>query len=495
MHNLIIIKLSEMRFKIFRGYFKCLAIFCIFLLTGCSPYEERFTQLYVHNNFKQSYLHSQHAIKNDSKNKLLWEMNSSFVSFAYINPILSISSLERADAYVNESLQSGILSSISANYKGHIYEASYINFYEALAHSSIGDSDSARVFFNRANDRERRAIDYYEKDISRAAENNYGQKRDETTYEIENQLNIESILNSKYSNLKSFRAFNNFTNPLISYISGIFFMQEEDYPKAFDLLKQSYGTTNLSIIAQDIEIMQGRENKRQDSNYTWIIIEDGDIATKYSSSFSFPFIIDGILLNIAMSLPNMNEGRPSFYSYKVSTKESEQNFYEIANISNMLKIEFSKQLPTIISKEVLSATIKVVGQYLVTMAGNEAMEGLGVLLNIAAFLATEAINKADTRLSIALPNSVYISRVKNTNPNISIYGDGKNIVNIEIDDECKSLEKRENLYKSLKHEKNSTALEMITKNKTLDKLCIKSDNILYIRVRGQHLMYSIVRGK
>ena len=178
-----------------------------------------------------------------------------------------------------KSFASMLLSNGMFEYSGAFYESVFINHYKALNAIMSGDFQGARVEFNRANDRQRRAKDYFADYIAKRDESidsnkgEYSQKTQNVNLNKSYDKATE-IYETHYQNLRAFSAFEGYVNPYISYISGIFFLAQKDFDKAQNLLKEAYGITRQSQILRDIEILEGRKRGNK-GKYTWIIIEEG----------------------------------------------------------------------------------------------------------------------------------------------------------------------------------------------------------------------------
>lgn len=474
--------------------------------TACSKYSERVKSEYDAHHYMLLYNTLHTAKKEKDNDLLLWEMQSSFLTFSFFGPYYSFKDFERAENIFKEYEAKGILSGIGYGvaaslsndlaipYRGYIFEGALLNFYEALAYSSIGDYNKANVRFNRANDRQRRAKDYYAKEIKKAhdkAVTEANKKQENSIYE-ENTTDskIDNILSKNYSTLRNYAAYQNLINPAIPYISGLYFMTNKDYTKATDLFKESYGISNANIIADDMQILDSRKGKSEYEKYTWIIIEDGNLARKNGIEISIPLLMGSGINAVNFALPNLESGRKNFYNYRVNGSNADM----ISNISALFASEFEKHLSSIITRAIIGTILKS----LITESMNQ-MGTYGQIAGLVTSLAFSATNAADTRSSIILPDSVYVARVPNTQNRIQIFGDNTEILTMNIDYTCKSLPNR--LQSALEFNQllesksnNLKKIAMFFKDKRNDSICANSDNIVYVRVRDGYITHFIVKG-
>lgn len=136
--------------------------FIFFILIGlflcaCSSYNDQISHEYDTQRYTQAYKTLQKATKKESNDWLLWKMQSGFITFGYFGAHYSINDLELAEQKFKIYESEGILSSLGSKviatlsndnviaYRGFIFEGVFLNFYKALAFSSIGDDVQARI--------------------------------------------------------------------------------------------------------------------------------------------------------------------------------------------------------------------------------------------------------------------------------------------------------------------------------------------------------------
>ena len=148
---------------------------------------------------------------------------------------------------IDVDLQSGVgkvgnhTSSILINnnvneYKGNVYEKVMLNTYKGLNFMELGDFVNARIEFNRALDRQRRAKEYFAKEIQNKKESQSGNKN----FGVSQNRNTQKVLYDSYQDIFSkLEAYPDFINPYTTYMSGLFFLFDGDYAKARDILKTS----------------------------------------------------------------------------------------------------------------------------------------------------------------------------------------------------------------------------------------------------------------
>ena len=357
-----------------------------------------------------------------------------------------------------KSFASIILSNGMFEYVGAFYESVFINHYKALNAIMSGDFQGARVEFNRANDRQRRAKDYFADYIVKRDENinankgEYSQKTQNVNLNKSYDKATE-IYGAHYQNLRAYRAFEGYVNPYISYISGIFFLAQKDFDKASDLLKESYAITGQKEILGDIAILENRKRNlvsERTKSYTWIIIEEGRIPKKEEIRFDLPlFFVNANVLSFNIALPILRESYAYSTNYnikkiQVSNPKDEPVAFEVADISPLVANEFEIELPYTIITALLSSSYKAYLQYFLG-------EKLGFLGSLAGAVFSYATSNADIRSARILPLRFYAMRFLNQNGDFSLNNGTYKLRDFAFDSECKSL-------------------------------CANSDNIIYARI-------------
>ncbi|PAF52876.1 hypothetical protein BKH44_00390 [Helicobacter sp. 13S00477-4] len=446
---------------------------------GCATYEEKLQHFdkfyYQQGDVQKAFDFS----KNLHKNALLWEIQSGLSAYMAGKYEDSIKKLNEAESKFNQNHMQNIFQSALTNtgatllndnvktYQGNLYEGVFINYYKALDALALGDNAKARIEFNRANDRQRRAKQYYQKEIQKTIQENIKNTEKETKSSSmidknTSQDKINSILDTQYSNLKKFKGYSGFINPTISYVSGLYFSLQGDH-KGIDLLKESYGINQSQIIGEDILLFQKQNPFKK---HTWIIIEDGKNATKKEFSIKLPlFLLSDEVYYFGLALPQLEDGVDFYQNFTLQGIHS-KTFDQISLTDNIIANEFSKQLPYILTRSIISAIYKTSLQKILN-------NQLGSFAGFLGALFSATTTSADTRITTVFPNKVWLMRIDNKVGNFFIDADKKNIFEFDIID-CDS------------------------KNPLLEnehKICKNTNNLIYIRTTKNNIIYKLLIGE
>lgn len=306
------------------------------------------------------------------------------------------------------------------DYRGTIYDGIMVNTYKALNFWQKGKTDLARVEFNRALDRQRRAkgifaaqiakmkkeIDKKQREEKNKTKANKGQALDINTNA--NNPEIDKILKEKYSNLYAFKSYPDFINPFTTYIAGLFFMSDGDYAKADTLLKEAYGMSekNTAVaddFAQTEKILDGRKNKKK---YVWVIFENGLGPEKEEFRVDLPLILVSKKVKYTgIALPKLKFRDPA-YPYLIIAENNKKvcKTSMVCNMDRVVQTEFKKEYKSIVTRAVISALVKTAAQY-------EAQKKFGDMGGFVAAIYQGATTSADIRTWTSLPKEFQVAKV------------------------------------------------------------------------------------
>jgi hypothetical protein len=284
-----------------------------------------------------------------------------------------------------------------------------VNVYKALNFMVEKEFDLARVEFNRALDRQRRAKEKFNKEISKLrAELEKEEQNEFSKSNVENPETAE-LLAEKYPNLHNFEAYPDFVNPFATYLAGVFFNLVRDHSKAVDLLKESYGMVgDNGYIAEDLSVTENiLDGKGRLENTVWLIFENGLGPVKNELRMDIPlFVADDNVKYVGIALPELYF-RNKAHQYLIAEVDGKD--YETRLVSDMdrvIQTEFSKDYPRILTRAIISATAKAIAQY--ALEKQDSSESSLASLFVAAY--SYATTAADVRIWTSLPKEFQVAR-------------------------------------------------------------------------------------
>ncbi|WP_392561358.1 hypothetical protein RHO12_09340 [Orbus sturtevantii] len=391
------------------------------MLTGCSIFFgysanlDQYEQQLINNNCDYTIIEEQ--INSDP---LLWTLNGGSLarqchdykkSIEYLDlaeTIFKQQELALAVSSVGNSIGSVLINNNINDYQGENYEKIMMNVYKGLNFMSLDDFSNARVEFNRALDRQRRASEFFAKEINEAYTK---YNRSPYMQEIREPINPNEKIQAYRGDITPDIIYPNFINPFATYISGLFFYLDGDYSKARDLFKQTARMLpKQQQIKADLALTEQRSLRQQ--HYAWLIYENGQSMIKRSFTYHFPsYLFTDKIVTSDVNLPTIYK-RSSSYPYLLL---NQQKTTEIASMDNIIQIEFNKKLPAIITEAMLNMIAKSVLQY--SLEKNLEQYG-GKWWGLLYQLATDT---ADVRQWRAMPKNFQIARTVIKDQNLTIY--------------------------------------------------------------------------
>lgn len=390
-------------------------------LNGCaifSGYQEdldQYEQQLINTDCDYTSVDGQ--IKNDP---LLWTLNAGALARQCGDYQKSITYLDQSEAIfkqketalaisaITQSVGSILVNNNINDYQGENYEKIMMNVYKGLNFMSLNDFDNARVEFNRALDRQRRASEYFEQEINQAYD-----RYNHSPYI--NEIKQNSLANNKVNNYRGDitpeQLYPDFVNPFATYISALFFYLDNDYKKARDLFRQTALMLPAQKQVQD-DLKLSEQSTLHKQHYAWLIYENGQGMIKRSFTYHFPsYLFTNKVVTTDISIPTIYQ-RAASYPY---LRLEQQSTTEIANMDNIVQQEFNKKLPAIMTEAALNMIAKSSIQY--ALEDNLEQYG-GKFWGLLYQLSTDT---ADVRQWRAMPKNIQIARTPIKGNTITIY--------------------------------------------------------------------------
>ncbi len=364
--------------------------------------------------------------KNPRKEDLLWSMQLGSIERMNKNYSQSNEYFDKTEDmlkyfdYQNETIDSALAIVTNDNitpYVGEEYDGIMVNTYKALNFMALGDNELARVEFNRALDRQRRATEKFEKEIAKLKKELDKEEAKEDSYVKENVDNpeVQQLIKDRYSGLYEFKAYPDFVNPFTNYIAGIFFALIGDSSKAAPLLKESYGmVSDNNYITEDLALIEHvLDGQKELKDMVWVIFENGMGPVKEEEKFDIPILVErerGEESNFryfGIALPKLSFRQEAYPILTIETDDNAYETVEVANMDRVIQTEFKKDFEGILTRAIISATSKVVAQY----ALEKNSESSGQALSFLAAIYTAATTAADVRIWTTLPKNFQVARL------------------------------------------------------------------------------------
>ncbi len=397
------------------------------LLSGCNPPKDHlqaFNKYFEASDYHSSCAFAKSKIKDRKKPEgedLLWTLQLGAVDRILHNYQQSIECFDKAEHMLKfydeqcrmaDGLATTAINENALPYRGEEYDGVMVNTYKALNFMAQGNMDLARVEFNRALDRQRRAKEKFSEEIQELKDEIDKKANSKPLFRTNvNNPQTHQLLAQKYPNLYAFEAYPDFVNPFATYLAGIYFDSVGDHKKAIDLLKESHGMVrNNEYIAQDLqateEILQGNGRPCET---VWVIFENGLGPVKKEFRLDIPlFIATSRVRYVGIALPKL-EFRNEAYPYLfVEAGGQKYKTSIVASMDRVVQTEFKKDFDVVLQRAIVSATAKALAQYVFEDDSSSA----GTLVAVAIAVYSFATTTADVRIWTALPKDFQVARLQ-----------------------------------------------------------------------------------
>ncbi|RBW48659.1 COG3014 family protein [Marinobacter sp. F3R11] len=331
---------------------------------------------------------------------------------------------EGALASATEGLMSVMVNDSVRDYEALMSEAVLVNTYKGLAFLASGNTEYARVEFNRANDRTRRAVDFFRKEIAeqQAALKRDAQSGNQKALLVRNSLNsssLQSAVNSQYGALSGWSVFPEFIVPSSTYLHGIYFLANAedgaDYERAVtSLSRAAQMNPGSGVLQADAELAtllaSGTQRLNDLPPQVWIVYENGLGPVLKEVRLDVPlFIVRGTRrapAYVGIALPEYTErsavpGGLGVVDASGQVVRSER----ISDMGKVIRTEMQERFTGILARAVASAISKAVLQ-------NEAADQFGPWGQLFAAAYAAATTQADLRSWQGLPDHWEAMRIR-----------------------------------------------------------------------------------
>lgn len=418
------------------------------LFAGCAGTTPELGSIGKSGNYESSlktgnYKEAVKTLKTSEQDDLLWYLDAGLISnYAQDHNATTVyfdKSEKKIKQYDKEVLAGTIMANIGAvvtndtfmDYRPRIYEGIMVNTYKGINFLTNNDSANARIEFNRALERQRRAKEFFASEIKQEKEKIQAEETAKMKKKKIDAKKAKSIatndktknaIEKKYSNLFAFKAYPDFVNPFTSYMAGLFFISAHDYAKATDILKETYGMIKdneeaADYVKKDLEfaLQASSTLKNRDKNkYAWVIFSNGVGPSKKELRFDIPlFLVTNRLSYTGIALPTFKENPEAFSHLVLKNGAATIETKQVASMDKIIKAEFEKRFPTVMTRAITRTVAQSLLQYQLQKRG-------GLIGGIIGAVYQGFMNRADTRQWRLLPKDFQIARIPLTSPTLNI---------------------------------------------------------------------------
>lgn len=408
-------------------------------LTGCKSYNEqnRGTPLWKTGNVPGAVAEFGRMAKKKGtgKDAIIWHLEHGTSlraagQFSQSNQAFEAANqrIEQFDAKarVSVSSETAALLSNQANlpYRGRDYDKIMLSIYRAMNYLQLHQFDKARPEIIRAYQRQQDAASNNSKRIAReqeeieeAARSPKNEQAAKSVDRARKDPALQGKLDDAYSPLDSLRPYADYVNPFAVYLDGLYFRLfstgGSDLERARKSIERALTfASDNPYLHQEMEEINQLLQGNPPAATTYVIFETGCAPWRAQERIDLPlfFIGQGNVPYVGASFPVLQID-PHFTPHlNVEADGTRLTSAIVASMDSIVASSFKDELPTIISKTLLSTTIKATAAYGVNKAAGNQDALLGLFSQIITASTQLAMNLADTRTWTTLPKEFQICR-------------------------------------------------------------------------------------
>ena len=432
--------------------------------TGCQTYNQQNKGTPLWKNGKVTEAAAEFTKKaekkKDNKDTVIWRLEQGTALRAAGKLQESLDAFEKAEdkmtsyeekAKTRIGNEAGAMLSNQANlpYEGRDYDKVILSTYKALDYLQLGEFEKARPELLHAYERQQDAVENNKKriekeemEIKKAGEDQKNAKAKSSTDQARQDPKFQAALDSNYAELDGLEAYVDYVNPFTVYLDGVYFFNFstdgsdlEHARKSFERVLELSGENKF--VEADLESVEKALRGEAVPPTTYVIFETGCAPWRGQIRIDIPlfFIGQGNVPYAGAAFPRLKMDTNYVSGLTVTVDGTDETTVTIASMDSVVGQSFKNELPTIITKTLLSTTIKAAISYGINKGVSDQNEIAGIISKIVTGVGQAAMNIADTRTWTTLPKEFQVCRFPTpTNQLITLTvpgGKQKSQVNIE----------------------------------------------------------------
>ncbi len=299
-------------------------------------------------------------------------------------------------AKLSGDFTSHLISDKTRRYEGQDYEKVMLSTNLTLSHIMQGSYDLARIEMKKTVEREKLIEAFRDKEYDKLKEE---AEKDKVTATVKDMKGypMAELETPEVAHLK-----NGFQNAFSHYLAGYFFevtgepsMAEPGYRNAVQL------APNSRLAQAGLREMGRRKPSAKESDVLFVI-ESGFAPSWKSTTVPVPVATGKSVVATPLSFPLIKAENPGFVPPSINVSGKAVAVETLTNVDAMARRQLKDQLPSILMRTVIRATVKSVVQ-------NQAYKA-GAITGLVATVATVGTEQADDRSWRTLPERISVAR-------------------------------------------------------------------------------------
>lgn len=307
-----------------------------------------------------------------------------------------------------------------AGYNGKIYEGLMLDYYQAINNLMLGDESSARVSFNRLEERQGNA-EIQLQSYTRSLNDADIEVDDQQDLEIVEQTVADADVNfaQGLANLPENQMAAQIRSPSGDLLNALFRQtssasadrSSDRTKRAIKAVQAKAPDATARRFAGALE--QSFANLKAD--HVFVLYEDGSGPSIEEFRVDLPLaLVSDDLLYAGVALPEFRQGYVNNQSLTLTQGSLATDTVPVTDMNRIASLEFSAAYDKKVAKEVTSAIIKTVAQVAANKAIDQEVDNplAGLLMKVAVAGTQAALTRADTRHWVNLPNQIQMTSFK-----------------------------------------------------------------------------------
>jgi hypothetical protein len=415
-----------------RPTFMFLAALCaIALLTGCQTYKSQnavTTDYWQRGDVaaaeRESAVKAQGAA--NGRDAVIWQLEHASILRAAGKFEDSVKAFDVAEEKVNQyaeqakvklGREAAATMSNQANlpYEGRDYDGIMLNTYKALDYLTLGDAEKARVEIIRAYQRQQDAVENNKRRIEQAQEEEQQAKDKEKIEKARENERFKTQMNSAFGELDTMKTYADYVNPFTVFLDGLLFACNatgaSDLERAHKSFERAVGfNAENKFLKGDLEAVDALIQGKQSEPVTYVIFETGRAPIRDQIRIDIPIIFANVSY-VGAAFPKLQFQSDHVPKLTVTTSSGSETTEVIASMDSVVAHAFKNELPTIITKTMISTIAKAAAAYGVNQAASQQDNIAGLITRLATAGYQAAVNIADTRTWTTLPKEFQYCRI------------------------------------------------------------------------------------
>jgi hypothetical protein len=393
------------------------------------------------------------ADRNGSGDELMWCLDAGTSAFSAGEYKTSLKIFERCEAILKEFRDRADISArdgggetgavfTNANalsYRGMYVDKIMLNAYKALDYLALNNMEAAQVELRRMRDSQKNVIKHFKDEIETAqkgidAQNIKNQQKSANMGRADTSVSFESLLKNpvidkayKTSGDKANKLYGNLSNPFVTYFSAMGYFLENNYGEAMVDLRNLYKMIPDNKLVQQDYVTCAKKlgdkipdqlkeisplNYSLNTNIVYVLFFNGRAPALKQEKFQ---IILPYVGYTGIAFPQYEYFQSPLKALQIDLKYKNRNISDkteqIVDFDAVMSQEYHLQLPTMITRLVISTLTKEIGSYAAVAAARQAGSGAEIGAYALTGLYKWLFNTADTRCWETLPKEIQAARV------------------------------------------------------------------------------------